>query len=139
MVAGGVINNFGLTSLLGYDFGWGELSMGNQLNHFESLEVTFGDYSFDPKLSTQIVKNGLKLGVPFAKRWYAEFYALDTEMLGESFMARYATVGGGIGYKFLGKPDSANKKKGYLMVGAYANIGKEFTGAHFQLGSGWKF
>jgi len=140
LVAGGIVNNFGVTSLLAYDFGKFEISMGNHISAHESLEVTLGDYKFDPKVSTQIVKNGLKLGVPFSRRWYAEIYAIDTELLGDAaFTTRYTTVGGGVGFKALGKPDAPTKKRGYLMVGAYSHIGEHYTSANFQVGSGWKF
>ncbi len=140
LVAGGVINSAGVTSLIAYDFGKFEISMGNHISFHESLEISIGDYTFDPQISNQIVKNGIKVGVPFAKRWYAEAYAIDTELLGSgNFMSRYTTLGGGVGYKFLGKADSAKKKKGYAMIGAYSNFGTDWTSANIQFGTGWKF
>ncbi|MBM3879975.1 MAG: hypothetical protein FJ387_09685 [Verrucomicrobia bacterium] len=140
LVAGGVVNSGGLTSLLAYDFGRLEVSWGSHFSFHESLEVTFGDYTFDAQVSSQIIKNGLKIGVPLGKRWYVEIYALDTELLGDhAFMSRYTTLGGGFGHRFLGKPDSPKKKKGYTMVGAYTNIGKAWTSASVQFGTGWKF
>ena len=140
LIAGGVINSGGVTSLIAYDFGKFEISMGNHVSFHESLEVSIGDYSFDPQVSNQIVKNGIKVGVPFAKRWYAEAYAIDTELLGSgNFLSRYTTLGGGVGYKFLGKTDSVKKKKGYAMIGAYSNFGTDWTSANVQFGTGWKF
>ena len=42
--------------------------MGNQFTMIESMELTVADYSFDPGLSSQIMKNGLKVSVPFFNR-----------------------------------------------------------------------
>jgi hypothetical protein len=52
---------------------------------------------------------------------------------------QYVTVGGEIGYRLLGKADAPNKKGGYIKFGLYADVGDNYTSAHAQFGSGWKF
>ena len=134
MVGGGALAAGGLTSFLCYDFGKFELSMGNQFSFFESVAMNLGDYDFDPDVSDQIVKNGLKVGVRLGQHWYAEAYGLDTELLGnESFYSRYATFGAGFGFR------ANTKKKAYLMVGAYTDVASGWSSAGFRFGTGWKF
>jgi hypothetical protein len=133
-LSGGMLVSFGGTSLLSYHFGPLEISLGNQITAHESLDVTFGDYSFDPDISSQILKNGLKVGVPIGKHWFAEAYAIDTELLGgDTAMTRYTTVGGGFGFR------KNTKKRAYLMVGGYAQFGDDWSAASVQFGTGWKF
>jgi len=134
MLDGGLIAGAGLTSQLAYDFGGIEVSMGNQFNVFQSLPVTVANYTFDPRLSSQIIKNGLKIGVPIASHWYVEAYAIDTELLGDArYLSRYTTLGGGVGYR------ANTKKRGYLMVGGYTHLGEGWSQTSFQFGTGWKF
>jgi hypothetical protein len=134
MVDGGLIAGAGLTSQLGYNFGPVEVSMGNQFNLFQSLPISLGDYKYDPRLSSQILKNGLKIGVPIGRHWYVEAYGIDTELLGDGkYMSRYTTLGGGVGYR------TNTKKRGYLMVGGYTHIGTGWSQTSFQFGTGWKF
>ena len=52
---------------------------------------------------------------------------------------RCVKLGGEVGYRLLGKADAPNKKGGYLKLGLYADVGEDYTSAHLQFGSGWKF
>lgn len=134
MVGGGALASGGLTSFLCYDFGKFEVSMGNQVSFFESVAMDLGDYGFDPDVSNQIVKNGLKVGVRLGQHWFAEVYGLDTELLGnDNFYSRYATFGGGFGYR------ANTKKKAYMMVGAYTDVASGWSSAGGRFGTGWKF
>jgi len=132
MVAGGLLASGGGTSFLSYRLGAWEFSMGNHLSFHEGLRVSAGDYTFDPGVSQQIVKNGLKVGRSLGQNFYAEAYVLDTEFVQEAFTPRYLTIGAGVGYR-------GPKQKGYVMLGGYADIGSEFEAAHLQFGTGWKF
>ncbi len=132
LVAGGLLASGGVTSYTSYRLNRWEFSMGNHISFHEGMKVTVGDYTFDPELSQQIVKNGLKIGRSLGQRWYVEGYALDTEFLQEAFTDRYLTVGLGVGYR-------AANRRGYLMLGTYADIGSDYQAAHAQFGTGWKF
>jgi hypothetical protein len=57
---------------------------------------------------------------------------IDTEFAQAAFTSRFTTVGAGVGYR------GANRK-GYVMVGSYAEFGPNYESAHFQFGTGWKF
>ena len=132
LVAGGMLLSGGATSYLSYRWNRWEFSMGNHISLHEGLAVTVGDYGFDPDVSQQIVKNGLKVGRSLGQRWYAETYVIDTEYLQDAFISRYLTVGAGIGYR------GANRK-GYAMIGFYGNFGDDYSSGNIQFGTGWKF
>lgn len=110
IVTGGLIINGGIGSVVSYDFGNFELSMGNQFGQYESIALEFDGVKVDPGVAQKIVKNGLKIGVPFAKRWVFEAYAVHTKFLEAAGVSQYITTGGEIGYRFLGKPDAAKRR-----------------------------
>lgn len=139
IVTGGLIVNGGIGSVVSYDFGNFELSMGNQFGQYESIALNFDGVKVDPGVAQKIVKNGLKVGIPFAKRWVFEAYAVHTKFLEAAGVDQYLTTGGEIGYRFLGKPDAAKKKNGYMKLGLYTDIGSGYFSPHIQFGSGWKF
>ncbi len=138
-VAGGLVANGGINSLLAYDFGKVTLSMGNHFSLHESVPMTYDSYTFDPGVSQQIIKNGLKLDIPFKRRWVVDVYAVHTKFLENAAIDQYVTVGGELGYRMLGKPGAAKKKNGYIKFGVYADLGQHYTSAHAQFGTGWKF
>lgn len=137
--AGGLLVNGGLNSLLSHDFGPVTLSLGTHFSGHEGVPLTISSYRFDPGVSQYILKNGLKLDVPFGRRWVFDVYAIHTKFIKAAAVNQYATVGGEIGYRLLGRSDAAKKKNGYIKVGVYADLGKDFTSAHAQFGTGWKF
>jgi len=138
-LAGGLIANGGINSLLSYDFGRMTLSMGNHFSLHESVPMTIDGYAFDPGVSQYILKNGLKLDIPFGRRWVMDFYAVHTKFLEAAALDQYYTVGGEVGYRMLGKPGAGKKKNGYIKFGVYSDIGQNYTSAHAQFGTGWKF
>ncbi|NBV24421.1 MAG: hypothetical protein EBS05_21190 [Proteobacteria bacterium] len=97
LAAGGLIADGGLNSLLAYDFGSFTLSMGNHFSLHEGVPITVSSYRFDPGVSQQILKNGLKLDVPLGKRWIVDVYAVHTKFLTAAAVDQYATIGGEIG------------------------------------------
>ena len=139
LAAGGLLANGGINSLLAYDFGAFTLSMGNHFSLYEGVPITVSGYKFDPGVSQQILKNGLKLDVPIGKRWIFDVYAVHTKFLTAAALDQYFTVGGEVGYRFLGKAGAAKKSGGYMKLGLYADVGDNYTSAHAQIGTGWKF
>ena len=81
MIAGGVLLSGGATSYTSYRWNSWEFSMGNHISFHEGLKVSVDNYTFDPQISQQIVKNGLKIGRSLGEHWYAEVYAIDTEFV----------------------------------------------------------
>lgn len=139
MLAGGMVVSGGLNSLLAYDFGKFTLSMGNHLSVYEGMPLTLDSYKFDPGVSQQILKNGFKLDVPIGQRWIVDGYVIHTKFLSAAGLDQYVTLGGEIGYRFGAKPGGAKKSSGYMKLGLYADVGENYTSAHMQVGSSWKF
>lgn len=139
LAAGGLLANGGLNSLLAYDFGAFAVSMGNHFSIHEGVPIGLGGYTFDSGVSQQILKNGFKLDVPVGQRWIFDVYAVHTKFLTAAAVDQYITMGGEIGYRMLGKAGAAKKGGGYMKLGLYADVGDNYTSAHAQFGSGWKF
>jgi hypothetical protein len=139
LAAGGLLANGGLNSLLAYDFGAFAVSMGNHFSIHEGVPIGLGGYTFDSGVSQQILKNGFKLDVPVGQRWIFDVYAVHTKFLTAAAVDQYITMGGEVGYRMLGKAGAAKKGGGYMKLGLYADVGDNYTSAHAQFGSGWKF
>ena len=139
LLAGGLLAQAAFTSLLAYDFKHFTLSMGNHLSWFEGIPLEYGDIKFDPGISQQVIKNGVKASIPFGRRWVAELYGIHTKFLETAAVDQYFTVGGELGYRFLGKPNAGKKKNGYVKIGLYSHLSDKFTSANAQFGTGWKF
>jgi hypothetical protein len=132
LVAGGLIADGALASYTSYRWQKWEFGMGNAFSLYQGVKVTIDGYSFDPHVSQEIIKNGLKVGRQLGQHWYAELYGIDTEFAESAFTPRYMTLGGGIGYR-------GSKKKGFLMIGGYTDLAPGYTAAKLQFGTGWKF
>jgi hypothetical protein len=139
MLAGGMIINGGINSVLAYDFGPCTLSMGNHISLHEGMPLTIDSYRFDPGVSQQILKNGLKLDVPVGRRWIFDAYAIHTKFLAPAAIDQYYTIGGEVGYRLMRKGGAAKKGGGYLKLGLYTDVGDDYSAAHARFGSGWKF
>lgn len=139
LLAGGFLANGGLNSVLAHDFGPVTLSLGNHFSVHEGIPLTIDSYKLDPGVSQQIVKNGLKLDVPIGQRWIFDVYAIHTKFLSAAALDQYITLGGEIGFRMGAKPTATKKSGGFLKLGLYADVGENFTSAHAQFGSSWKF
>jgi hypothetical protein len=133
MLAGGALSQVGLSSMLSRDFENFTLSMGNFFGWFEGIPLTINGVEYDPNVSQQIFKNGLKASIPFKERWVFEIYAIHTKFIDTAAVDQYFTLGGELAWK----PNP--KKKRYWKIGVYSDISGEFTSAHAQFGTVWKF
>lgn len=128
-----LIGQGGVTSLLSYETEYFTVSLGNQITCYETLSKS-GSYKFSADVDQQVLKNGLKLSIPFGHRWVLDVYGIHTEFLQKYFLDRYYTIGGAVGYHL-----SSMKKNGYLKAGIYADLGEHYRAAHLQFGTAWKF
>jgi hypothetical protein len=139
MLVGGTILRAGLSNLMAYDFGKFEVAIGNQFSQHSSVEMEIAGTKIDPRVDQQILKNGIQVCVPIAENWIVEAYAIQTNFLAEAGVKHYATFGGDIGYRVHDTKDAIKRVVGTLRVGAYIDEGSGFSGAHFRIGSSWKF
>ena len=132
MLAGGAIGQGGLSSMLTYDFGKFSLTMGNYFGCFEGIPITVSGYSFNPDISQQITKNGLKVSIPIKQHWVFEVYGIHTKFLESAAVNQYVTVGAEFGWR------SASNKS-YWSIGFYSDIAGNYTSTHAKIGTSWKF
>jgi hypothetical protein len=140
MVAGGAMVAGSLTSVLSRHIGNMTLTMGNYIGIFEGVDVSLGNYSLDSNIDQQILKNGLRVSLPFAHNWLVEAYGICTNFLQSAAVSTYFTVGAELGYHFIYRRGEDAVDLGYLKLGLYVDIGnKSYQSGHIQIGSGWKF
>ncbi len=132
--AGSVMYVGGLTSMLSYDFGRFSLTMGNSLSAMEGLNV--GNFNVGSNVNQQILKNGLKLTVPFNGKWVGETYGIYTAFLQEAAVSNFFTVGAQVGMRLYGDGSGAS---GLFMLGVVGDIASNYTSFSVRFGSGFRF
>ncbi len=132
MLAGGAIGQGGLSSMLTYDFGKFSLTMGNYFGWFEGIPVTLGGDTFNPDISQQIVKNGLKVSVPIKQHWVVEVYGIHTKFIESAAVDQYVTVGAEVGWR-------SSSTRSYWSIGFYSDIADNYTSTRAKIGTSWKF
>ena len=90
-------------------------------------------------ISQQILKNGLQLTVPLGRRWLGQISGTWTHFVQRAAVTDYATLGGHMAYRLLGKRDTDRVRRGYLFLGAYVDLGNRYTSPHFRAGTGWQY
>lgn len=134
--AGSVMYVMGMASMLSYDFGRFGLTLGNQLTAMKGLSNHVGDYDIGDKVDQRILKNGLKVTVPFDNRWVGEVYGIHTAFLQEAAVNSYLTLGVQGGMRLFGK---ALGKQGILLLGIYGDVGDNYHSFNVRMGSGFRF
>ncbi|HEU0202309.1 MAG TPA: hypothetical protein VFR86_18000 [Burkholderiaceae bacterium] len=94
-VSGAVMSSYGF-KLPGAD-----LVLANMIGHYRSLKFSGGDFSYDPKISNTVFRNGLLYSRPFelaGARRSGQVYLIDTRMTGtELFIENWQEIGVNIG------------------------------------------
>jgi hypothetical protein len=100
MAAGGIIWGGGLTSALSYDITRRlTIAMANQITVYEGQPLRYGDYKFDPGISQQILKNGLKLTQGLGETFYLYAGASYTNFLQDAAVDNYWSPSAGAGLR----------------------------------------
>ena len=134
--AGSVMYVTGLGSMLNYDFGRFGLTLGNQLSAMKGLSNHVGDYDIGDKVDQRILKNGLKVTVPFDHRWVGEVYGIHTAFLKDAAVDNYFTLGAQGGMRLFG---DASGEGGVALLGIYGDVGDHYRSFSMRLGTGFRF
>ncbi len=110
LVAGGMIGGGGVVSTATVETGALTVSFSNQLSFHEGITLRYEDYKFDPGVSQQILKNGVKISHTFGDHWYAYTTVTGTMFLQPAAVDEYVSTGGGFGYR---GPGGVNFSFGY--------------------------
>lgn len=135
--AGSVMYVGALTSMLSYDFEGFKLTMGNHLSFLEGQTTDVDGYEVGGDVSQQILKNGLKLSVPFQSRWTGEIYGIHTKFLEDAAVEDFVTVGAQVGIRLFSSGSSGNT--GVIILGVVGDFGDDYDSWRLRLGSGFRF
>jgi hypothetical protein len=137
-----IIGGGALTNVFSYQWHGITATYGNYISFFEGDVLTSDDPKFPSGVSQQIMKNGLRLDVPFAKSWIVEAYGIYTQFFQPAAISSYWTIGAEIGHHFTWEIEGRHLDLGYLSLGLYTEIGNQYNqyhSGHAQIGSAWRF
>lgn len=92
-----IIGGGALTNVFSYQWHGITATYGNYICFFEGHVLVTNDPSFPNGVSQQIMKNGLRLDVPFAKSWIIEAYGIYTQFFQPATVSSYFTIGAEVG------------------------------------------
>ncbi len=137
-----IIGGGALTNVFSYQWHGITATYGNYISFFEGDVLTSNDPKFPSGVSQQIMKNGLRLDIPFAKSWILEAYGIYTQFFQPAAISSYWTIGAEIGHHFTWDIEGRHLDLGYLSLGLYTEIGNQYSqyhSGHAQIGSAWRF
>ncbi len=134
-----IIGAGALTNSLAYRWPWLTLTYGNYISFLKGHTLTTDDAQFPTGVDQQIMKNGLKVAVPFGNGWVIECYCIYTQFFQSAPVSSYVTAGAEIGHHFTWNVEGRQLDLGYLSFGLYTEEGNHYSSGHFRVGSAWKF
>jgi hypothetical protein len=134
-----VIGGGALTNVFSYQWHGITATYGNYISFFEGDVLTTNDPKFPSGVSQQIMKNGLRFDIPFAKSWIIEAYGIYTQFFQTATIGNYFTFGAELGHHFTWDVEGQHLDLGYLSLGLYTEFGNHYTSGHAQVGSAWRF
>lgn len=103
----------------------------NQITYHKSIELEYDDYSFDPKIDQQIIKNGVRLVTPLTRRLIGDVFAVDTRFLKDAAVDQFWSFGGSLSLRA--------SQRFNLTLGANYDTGDNFESYSVGLSSAWKW
>jgi hypothetical protein len=134
-----IIGGGALTNVFSYQWHGITATYGNYISFFEGDVITNNDPKFPTGVSQQIMKNGFRLDVPFARSWIVEAYAIYTQFFQSAVIGNYVTIGAELGHHFTWEVQGQHLDLGYLSLGLYTEFGNQYSSGHVQIGSAWRF
>lgn len=132
LASGAALYQYGLINSIDYRINskW-IICMVNQLSAYESLEVSYDDYDFDPNISQLILKNGLRAVTKLSDRWILDGYVINTRFLEDAAVEQFWTLGVSGMFKLT--------KNRNLQMGLNYDFGDDYSAWSIGLSSAWKF
>jgi fibronectin-binding autotransporter adhesin len=135
-----IIGGGALTNVISYRWHDVFFTCANYIGAFEGQTLVDNDIQFQKGVSQQIMKNGLRMSVPFAKgKWLFESYGVYTQFFESAAVGSYFTVGAELGRHFVWRIEGRPMDLGYFSLGFYSDIGNRYSSGHLKVGSGWRF
>jgi autotransporter-associated beta strand protein len=135
-----VIGGGALTNVFTYRWNDVIFTYANYIGVFEGDTLVSDDVQFRRGVDQQIMKNGLRVSIPIAKRsWLLEVYGVHTQSFQSASVPSYATIGVELGRHFIWNIEGRPMDLGFFSLGFYSDIGNHYSSGHFKIGSGWRF
>jgi fibronectin-binding autotransporter adhesin len=134
-----IIGGGALTNVFSYRWRGITATYGNYISFFEGDVLATNDPKFPSGVSQQIMKNGLRFDIPFAKSWIIEAYGIYTQFFQSAIIGNYFTFGAELGHHFTWDVEGQHLDLGYLSLGLYSEFGNHYSSGHAQIGSAWRF
>ena len=90
--AGGGIGSVSVTSAYAIPLDGWSLNIGNMIGHYETLDISIGDYNFNPGVSNTVLRNGLMASWSIAmgeRELVTELWVTDTRYFGSDLYSTY--------------------------------------------------
>ena len=98
-LAGGLLWGAGVTSLIGYDLGPWSFSFISQFDTYESVELKYDSYEFDPDISQDILTNGVRVAYALDDSWYLYGGLSYTDFLEDAAVDNYWSPAAGARFR----------------------------------------
>ncbi|HYY27383.1 MAG TPA: autotransporter-associated beta strand repeat-containing protein [Chthoniobacterales bacterium] len=134
-----IIGGGALSNVFAYRWRGITATYGNYISFFEGDVLAENDPRFPTGVNQQIMKNGLKLDIPFGKDWLIEVYGIYTQFFQSAAVSSYVTAGAELGRHFYWNVENQKVDLGYLSFGFYTELGNRYSSGFLQVGSAWRF
>ncbi len=98
-IAGGLMRGVGVTNLIGYDYGPWSFSFISQFDTYESVELKYDSYEFDPDISQDILTNGVRVAYALDESWYLYGGLSYTDFLEDAAVDNYWSPAAGARFR----------------------------------------
>jgi hypothetical protein len=103
----------------------------NQFTVHRSLTVKYSTYKFDPNVSQEMLKDGVRLVTPLSSRTTGDVFVIETNYLKDAAVQSFTTIGTSLSYRITPKSN--------ITLGANFDTGRDYRSWSVGLSSAWKF
>ena len=125
LIAGGLIGGGGLLGTVSLDFVNLRVSFSSQFSIHEGITMQYQGFSFDPGVSQQIWKNGLKATANIGESFYVYGTVTYSQFLQNAAVDSWWSPGAGVGFR---QPDGLS-----VTIGYSGDFGDGFRGDQYRL------
>ncbi len=125
LIAGGLIGGGGLLGTVSLDFVNIRVSFSSQISFHEGITMRYQGFSFDPGVSQQIWKNGLKGTANIGENFFVYGTVTYSQFLQNAAVDTWWSPGAGVGFR---QPDGLS-----VTIGYSGDFGDGFRGDQYRL------
>jgi hypothetical protein len=132
LAGGGAIWMAGLNSCVDYRVSHKLIiCVVNQITLHRSINIKYADYNFDPNVSQQMLKNGVRFVTPLSSRTTGDVFVIETNYLKAAAVRNFTTFGAALSYRLTPKTN--------IRLGGNYDVGSNYRSWSAGLSSAWKY